>query len=299
MPLFCKKEDRLRIVKQENFALERALQETVEQNLEEIFSCRFIASEFYTGDIHAGRIDTLALSEDNNPVIIEYKKVESSSLINQALFYLSWLKDHKGDFQVAVDRALGGGTEVDWSGVRVICIAPGYKKYDLHAYRMIEAPIELWKYKNYENGMFSLDEILNTKQTKKEHQLEEVHKDYRSIVYSQDKLMSVIESDTLIESLNEVREHILSFSETIDETPKKMYTAYRSSKNFACIECRRRKVMIFLKLTREQVAEYGHLGRDVSLIGHYGTGNFEFELSSVDDIENAKMLTRIAFDNIG
>lgn len=57
--------------------------------------------------------------------------------------------------------------------------------------------------------------------------------------------------------------------------------------------------MIFLKLTREQVAEYIHLGRDVSLIGHYGTGNFEFELSSSNDVENAKMLTRIAFDNIG
>ena len=37
---------------------------------------------------HAGRIDSLALSEEDNPVIIEYKKVESSELINQSLFYL-------------------------------------------------------------------------------------------------------------------------------------------------------------------------------------------------------------------
>src|SRR6266571_9082622 len=58
-----------------------------------VFNCRFVASEFSTGAQHAGRIDTLALSEDNNPVIIEYKKVKSSELINQSILYLAWLND--------------------------------------------------------------------------------------------------------------------------------------------------------------------------------------------------------------
>jgi len=49
---------------------------------------KIVASEFSTGNLHAGRIDTLALSEDHNPVIIEYKKVASSELINQSLYYL-------------------------------------------------------------------------------------------------------------------------------------------------------------------------------------------------------------------
>lgn len=77
------------------------LQHLVEQNLETVFNCRFVASEFVTGVLHGGRIDTLALSEDNNPVIIEYKKIESSELINQSLFYLAWIQDHKGDFEIA------------------------------------------------------------------------------------------------------------------------------------------------------------------------------------------------------
>ena len=55
------------------------------------FKCRLVAMEFSTGAQHAGRIDTLALSEDNNPVIIEYKTVESSDLITQSLFYLAWI----------------------------------------------------------------------------------------------------------------------------------------------------------------------------------------------------------------
>ena len=54
--------------------------------------------------LHAGRIDALALSEEDNPVIIEYKKVESSELINQSLYYLNWIQDHKGDFEIAVQK---------------------------------------------------------------------------------------------------------------------------------------------------------------------------------------------------
>jgi RecB family endonuclease NucS len=111
-------------VEQTNFSVEKELQTLIEKNLATVFNCRFVASEFSTGALHAERIDSLALSEDNNPVIIEYKKVESCELINQSLFYLHWIQDHKGDFEIAVQRALGNGIEVDWSDVRVICIAP-------------------------------------------------------------------------------------------------------------------------------------------------------------------------------
>lgn len=85
-------------VRLSEFKLEKDLQRLVEENVETIFNCQFIATEFSTGNIHSGRIDTLAISEDNNPVIIEYKKVASSDLINQSLYYLHWIRDHKGDF---------------------------------------------------------------------------------------------------------------------------------------------------------------------------------------------------------
>lgn len=98
MPFFEIKEKQLKKVPRINFHYEKELQTLVEKNLEAIFNCRFVATEFSTGSNHAGRIDTLALSEENNPVIIEYKKIESSELINQSLYYLSWIYDHKGDF---------------------------------------------------------------------------------------------------------------------------------------------------------------------------------------------------------
>jgi len=104
MPLFQIAKDQLSPVPQENFLAEKQLQHLIETNLWPVFSCRLVASEFSTGAQHAGRIDTLALSEDGNPVIIEYKKVESSALINQSLYYLAWINDHRGDFELAVQK---------------------------------------------------------------------------------------------------------------------------------------------------------------------------------------------------
>ena len=107
MPLFAVTKTTLSTVDQTNFATEKDLQTLIERNLESVFGCRFVATEFPTGVQHAGRIDTLALSEDNNPVIIEYKKVESSELVNQSLFYLAWIQDHRGDFEIAAQKSLG------------------------------------------------------------------------------------------------------------------------------------------------------------------------------------------------
>jgi hypothetical protein len=124
MPLFQRKNDTLDMIKPGKFASEKELQSLVESNLEEMFSCRFIDTEYSTGQVHAGRIDTLAISEDNNPVIIEYKVVESSQLVNQSLFYLSCLKDHKGDFEMVVQKAFPDEkVEIDWSNIRVLCLA--------------------------------------------------------------------------------------------------------------------------------------------------------------------------------
>src|SRR5258708_7519125 len=117
MPLFQITDKKLAQVEQTNFALEKNLQGLIEDNLPVAFGCRFIASEFSTGVVHAGRIDTLALSENNNPVIIEYKKVASAELLTQSHFYLAWIHDHKGDFEKAARKALGPHTEVDWTDI--------------------------------------------------------------------------------------------------------------------------------------------------------------------------------------
>lgn len=159
MPLFEISNDNLAAQEQTNFSLEKALQTLIEKNLQTVFNCRFVATEFPTGAQHGGRIDTLALSEENNPVIIEYKNKESSELINQSLFYLAWIFDHRGDFEIAVKKTLGNEVEIDWSDVRVICIAPNYRKYDVLAVEVMGTNIELWTYRLFKDRLLFLEEL--------------------------------------------------------------------------------------------------------------------------------------------
>lgn len=106
MPIFDISGQKLSTVEQKKVALEKDLKMLIESNLDTVFNCRFVASEFLTGTQHPDRIDSLALPEEANPVIIEYKKIESLELINDSLFYLRWIQDHKGDFEIAVQMRL-------------------------------------------------------------------------------------------------------------------------------------------------------------------------------------------------
>ena len=80
-------------------ALEKSLQTLIEAHLETFLGVRFLATEHSTGRKHKGRIDTLGIDENGCPVIIEYKRSVNENVINQGLFYLDWLMDHKGDFE--------------------------------------------------------------------------------------------------------------------------------------------------------------------------------------------------------
>jgi len=248
-------------VRLSEFKLEKDLQRLVEENIETIFNCRFIATEFSTGNIHSGRIDSLAISEDNNPVIIEYKKVASSDLINQSLYYLHWIRDHKGDFQVAVNRKFGKEIEVDWSDIRVICLAPEYKKYDLHAVQVMGANIELWQYKIYENGILSIDEVYKRTSISNNHESEE-YSEKNPIMVEAGKKAAITRKtatytleqhfenldDNILELFNATRDYIISLDSTIEETPKKNYVAYKTSQNFVCMQTYRKKITLYLKL---------------------------------------------------
>jgi predicted transport protein len=287
-------------ISQTNFELEKKLQSLVEGNLEEFFSSKFIASEFSTGDEHAGRIDTLALSEENNPVIIEYKKVESSSQINQSLYYLSWLKDHKGDFEMVVQKQLGPVVVVDWSYLRVICIAPNYSKYDLHAVRMMGANIELWQYRLYENGALYLDEIFTNNQIikTKTGPLPVTEASMSNELYNIEYHLH--NKDTLIRTwFEELQEFTLGLDDSIEEVARKTYIAYRGSINIVCVEIKRKQITLYLKLLPEEVEPGLEIYRDVRSIGHNGTGEGELTITKSEDIPIAKRYIEKVYKKLG
>jgi len=309
VPIFEITGNKLKPVEQKNFSLEKELQNLIEENLETVFNCRLVATEFSTGAQHAGRIDSLALSEEDNPVIIEYKKVESSELINQSLFYLHWIQDHKGDFEIAAQKALGSEIQVDWSSVRVICIAPNYKKYDLHAVQVMGANIELWKYRLFTNHSLYLEEVFhNTKTavatvvTDKNPVMVEAGKKAAQVrataIYSFEEHLEG-KPKQIQELIYNIREFVMGLDASIEEVPKKLYVAYKASQNIVCMEAKNKSIKLFVKLKPSDVLNPPASFRDVSNIGHYGTGDVEFVIVTLNEFEEVKQFIELAYNKLG
>jgi hypothetical protein len=141
--------------------LERTVQAGIERNLEEIFGVRLLQSEFKASGRHGGRMDTIGLDGFGCPVIIEYKRAANENIINQGLYYLDWLLEHKRDFEWLVMNRLGGGyaDHVDWANPRLICVAPDFSKYDERAVRHIDRMIELVRFRWFGDDLLMLETL--------------------------------------------------------------------------------------------------------------------------------------------
>lgn len=84
-----------------------------------------------------------------------------------------------------------------------------------------------------------------------------------------------------------LQERIFSLAEEgeIIEKPVKTYIAYKRGKNFCEVEIQANSIKIWLDIPYKDLNDPYNLGRDVSDIGHYGTGDVEVRLSSLDNID--------------
>jgi predicted transport protein len=65
------------------------------------------------------------------------------------------------------------------------------------------------------------------------------------------------------------------------------------------MEIHKSKIILYLKINPRTLKEFPQNCRDVSEIGHYGTGDFEIVVNNEKEIEIAKEYITIAFNNIG
>jgi RecB family endonuclease NucS len=131
--LFRIQKDEILELEGRSASVEKSLQTQMEAHLEAFLGVRFLATEYSTGKTHGGRIDTLGVDENGCPVIIEYKRAMNENVINQGLFYLDWLMDHKAEFILLVMKELGKEVSdtVEWSSPRLLCVAGDFTKYDV------------------------------------------------------------------------------------------------------------------------------------------------------------------------
>lgn len=297
MPLYKSNNQKITRLKKEDFRSEKELQLFVEKNLDELFGIRFIESEYATTPNHGGRIDTLGIDENNAPVIIEYKWGENSTIINQGLFYLDWLMDHPGDFQILVQQKLGVNVAVDHGSPRLILIAASFTKYDKFAINRMAENIELWSYSRYEEGIFELRAVASSQASVDRSNSKQVTKGVYE-TYSVERLLQG-KTPLVKELMDELRERIMSLDTdgSIEENPKKHYVSYRTNRNFVYINFRKSSLYIDVPLISEDITSINpDQYRDMRDVGHHGAGYSRFDLNSFDQLDTAMKLIRESYE---
>lgn len=92
-----------------------------------------------------------------------------------------------------------------------------------------------------------------------------------------------------------VDEVLLGLGEDVSKVERKQYDAYQRLRNFACVRRRQDKVLAYLKAAPAAVDLVPGFTRDVTGLGHHGTGDLEVQLRSERDVERAIDLFRLSY----
>lgn len=302
--LFRIEQDGVSELQGQSLTLEKSLQTMLEKHLQELLGVRFLASEYSTGKTHGGRIDTLGIDENGCPVIIEYKRSTNENVINQGLFYLDWLMDHKAELELLVQRQLGQekADQIEWSTPRLLCIAGDFTRYDQHAVQQINRNIELIRYRSYGDGLLML-ELVNATQASEGAGASAGTP--RASNGGTPQMYKTIEEvmEGAPESLRDVyaalEQMLFSLGDDVQKRTLKYYVAFKRIKNVACVEMRPRDhvLVIYVNVNPDAVALEEGFTRDVRNKGHIGTGDMEIRTHNLTDLERARPLLEKAYEN--
>ena len=288
-----------RQIKGEASDLEKPLQNLIESNLEPLLGIRFIATEHPTGKTHGGRIDTLGLDENNCPVILEYKRYVGENVINQGLFYLDWLLDHKAEFKLLVldkyDKYVADA--IDWIAPRVICIAADFTKYDEHAVQQMNRNIELIRYRRFGDDLllFELVNAISVSAVPAHRETTPAKTHSKATDKSVSEWLSEMQPSTK-DILDSLAAHLMSFGDDVQRKDLKLYIAFKRIRNFICIQPFKDRLIITARVNPDLVLIEEGFTRDVRTIGHWGTGDLEIYIRTMQDFDKSKPLLKMAYE---
>nr|WP_234315086.1 DUF5655 domain-containing protein [Streptomyces globisporus] len=206
------------------------------------------------------------------------------------MFYLAWLTDHRAEFQQLVRERLGAdvASQVLWSSPRLICVAEDYTRYDLHAVREIRRTIDLVRYSYFGTGLLALEPVAKATAGAQGRSEQRRRRPSASVGMPEDPIAGL---------RNALDELLQGLGDDVSSVDRKQYRAYRRLRNFACVShAHRQEVVVTLHLDAKDVDLVGGFTRDVSQIGHHGTGDVEVRLRTEGDLGRAEQLLRMSYE---
>lgn len=290
MKVYSVKNGKLSFIQEIDFKLEKDMQRLCDDNLKEMFDLEVVNSQF---TIQNFRIDTLAFDEKAKAfVVVEYKKNENFSVVDQGYAYLSLVLNNKAECVLVYNENRKKPIkkdDIDWTQTRVMFIAPSFTPYQVQSINFKDLPIELWEIKRFANSTLSVEQIQPLGASESVKTISSRSKTIKNVsqeikVYTEDEHLSNA-PDEVRELYEKFKVSILSIGNNIKIKPKKQYIAFVSKTNFTDVEIHKKELKVFLNLKKGELNDPKNLARDVSEVGHWGNGDYEFHIGSDKDLD--------------
>ena len=299
MKIFTSKKGQLSQLKQQKFKLEKDIQRLFEENLTLLSGYIFIRSEF---SIKNSRIDTLAFDPETQAfVIIEYKRQQNSSVVDQGISYLNLMLEYKADFIVEYNEKQKfplKRNDVDWSQSKVIFVSPAFNDFQIQSTNFKDLPIELWEVNRFDNDIITLNIINKSKSAPNIKAVSiEKNEEFSTLkeikVYQESDHLSD-KSDFIQELYEDFKQGILNLDPDIEINTRKLYIAFKKDRNIADIRIQQKNLKIWINLPYGELDDPKNLAKNVSNTGHWGNGDYEITIESTQYLEYIMSLIKQA-----
>ena len=299
MKIYSLQKQKLIEIKENPFKLEREIQNLFEDNLEDLMGLTFVKSEF---TIKNKRIDTLAYDKQTNAfVIIEVKRDKNLSVVDQGFTYLSLMLENKADFIVEYNECLDGKLtrdDVDWTQSRVAFVSTAFTENQIQATNFKDIAIELWEVKQYANNLIVVLPVKKTNSAtsikpvmQKNQALKKVSDEIK--VYTEDDLLN-LGSDETRELYFKFKDAVLNLADDIQVIVNKQYIAFRKGVNILCVVIQKKQIRMWIGVKAGMLDDAKGIAKDVSNVGHWGTGDYEVAVTDDKDLEYIMSLVKQA-----
>lgn len=99
------------------------------------------------------------------------------------------------------------------------------------------------------------------------------------------------------ELYSELRKAILNLYPNIQITPKKSYISFKAKTNFLDIQPQSRLLKCVINVKLGKLKDPKKISRDISKFGHFGSGNYDFVISSTEGIQEVLGLIKQSYRN--
>lgn len=280
-------------IKEISFKLEKDIELLLNENLETLFCCSFLQNQFA---LDSFIFDAIAFNmTENSFVIIEYKKVSNSSLVDQGYSYMATLLNRKADVVLLYNQknhTYKTVQDFDWTQTRMIFISPKFTEKQKIATSFADMPFELYEVHKYENNLISIESISKNENISIKDVAKPIKQGDKGDIATVNKEVAVytekdhvLKADENIADLYEkLKAEILAW-ENVRIEAKKLYVSFKRHTNFVDIEIQKKALKMTVNMVKGSIVNFDEIITDCSAKGKWGNGDYQMKIENDDKIE--------------